>query len=113
MNTRIVVNDCCAVKGGLFKNNDQISEVVIGDGIISIENEAFAGCERLKKIFIPDSIKHIAASAFDGSGALLKISSKNKNEYVLYRAIMIYCRENSYADIWFKMKKEGYIVVNN
>lgn len=113
MNTKIVVNGCSVVKDGSFKNNNQISEVVISDGIISIGNQAFAGCEKLKKIFVPDSIKHIAASAFDGSGVMLKIPSKNKNEYVLYRTIMIYCRENSYANMWFKSKKIGYIVVNS
>lgn len=113
MNKKIIVKDCYAVEDGLFKNNNQISEVIINDGVIYIGNEAFAGCENLKRIFIPDSIKHIETSAFSGSGVLLKIPNKSKNGYISYRTIMIFCKENSYADIWFKAKKTGYIVVNS
>lgn len=113
MNKKIVVKDCHTIEDGLFKNNNQLSEVVIGEGVISIGNEAFAGCKKLKRIFIPDSIKLIATSAFSGSGVLLKIPNKNENGYILNRTIMIYCKENSYADIWFKTKKTGYIVVNS
>ena len=113
MNKKIVVKDCYAVKDGLFKNNNQITEVLITDGVTAIGNDAFAGCKNLKRIFIPDSIKHIETSAFGGSGVLLKIPNKNKTGYILNRTIMIYCKENSYADIWFKTKKTGYIVVNS
>ena len=113
MNNKIIVKDCYAVKDGLFKNNNQLSEVVIGEGVISIGNEAFAGCENLKRVFIPESIKLISTSAFSGSGVLLKIPNESKNGYISSRTIMIFCKENSYADIWFKKKKAGYIVVNS
>ena len=113
MNKKIVVKDCYAVKDGLFKNNNQITEVLITDGVTAIGNDAFAGCKNLKRIFIPDSIKHIETSAFGGSGVLLKIPNKNKTGYILNRTIMVYCKKNSYADIWFKTKKTGYIVVNS
>ena len=113
MNKKIVVKDCHAIEDGLFKNNNQITEVVITDGVTTIGSNAFADCKNLKRIFIPDSITFIETSAFDGSGTLLKIPNKNKNGYILNRTIMIFCKENSYADIWFKTKKIGYIVVNS
>ena len=113
MNKKIIIEDCCTVKAGLFKNNHQLSEVIIGEGVISIGNEAFAGCKNLKRVFISESIKLIATSAFSGSGVLLKIPNENKSGYISSRTIMIFCKENSYADIWFKDKKTGYIVVNN
>lgn len=111
MNKKIVVKDCHSIEDGLFKNNNQITEVVITDGVTTIGSNAFAGCKNLKRIFIPDSITLIETSAFDGSGVLLKIPSKNG--YISNRTIMIFCKENSYADIWFKAKKTGYIVVNS
>ena len=113
MNKKIVVKDCHAIENGLFENNNQITEVVIADGVTAIGSNAFAGCENLKRIFIPDSIILIETSAFDGSGVLLKIPNKNENGYILNRTMMIFCKENSYADIWFKAKKTGYIVVNS
>lgn len=104
MNKKIVAKDCHGIK-------EELTKVVIADGVTAIGNNAYAGCEKLKQVFIPDSITFIEASAFDGSGALLKIP--NENGYILNRTIMIFCNENSYADTWFKSKKTGYIVVNS
>lgn len=46
-----------------FKDCD-LSEVNLGDGLISIEKNAFRYCERLKEIFIPSKVKEIGLCAF-------------------------------------------------
>ncbi|MBQ4568864.1 MAG: leucine-rich repeat protein [Ruminococcus sp.] len=47
-----------------FEDCTSIKEVMISDGIISIDGRAFSGCTNLKSVDIPDSVTNIGAFAF-------------------------------------------------
>ena len=51
-------------------HNKDLKEVIIENGIKSIEFNAFAGCENLEKVTIPDSVTKIEGGAFGGCTAL-------------------------------------------
>lgn len=107
----VVIKNCVTIVQGSFKNNDRISRVIIGKGVISIEKDAFSGCKNLKIVIVPESVELIDETAFKGSGVLLKIPKKSRDEHTYKRVIMILCKENSYADKWFKAKKANCIIV--
>ena len=48
----------------LYINNEEITEVIIPDGVTSIEQGAFTGCSGITSITIPNSITYIGAGAF-------------------------------------------------
>ena len=48
--------------------------VVIPDTVISIETEAFSGCEDLTHVILPDSLTSIAEKAFAGCSKLTSIA---------------------------------------
>ncbi len=43
---------------------DDITTIIIGDGVTSIASKAFSGCENLTTITIPDSVETIEEDAF-------------------------------------------------
>ena len=49
------------------------NEIIIKDGTVAIEENAFTGCVGLKSITIPDSIKRIGNDAFTGCSNLENI----------------------------------------
>ena len=58
---------------GAFYSYDYIKNIVIPDGILSIENYAFLGCSSLETITIPDSVVTIGEEAFESCRSLLEI----------------------------------------
>ena len=58
---------------GSFRNRTDIREVVIGKGIVSIEDEAFKGCTALRKVSLPKSLRSIGTGAFAGCSLLTDI----------------------------------------
>ena len=53
---------------------EQITSVVISEGITSISDNAFNGCKYLESVTIPDSVTAIGASAFSGCSSIESIS---------------------------------------
>ena len=56
-----------------FCNSDIVS-VIIPDGVVTIGDNAFDGCESLKEITIPDSVVRIGSYAFYGCDSLKEIA---------------------------------------
>ena len=50
-----------------------MADIVIPDGVTSIGNYAFCGCESLTDIVIPDSVNSIGSSAFEGCTSLSSV----------------------------------------
>lgn len=59
-----------------FRDNKDITNVVISEGIEKIGNEAFRGSS-LSKIFIPRTIRHIGEDVFSFSNATVKVAGDN------------------------------------
>ncbi|MBR3029673.1 MAG: leucine-rich repeat protein [Bacteroidales bacterium] len=47
------------ISSRMFANRDDLVEVVIPEGIIRIEKDAFIGCSNLQKVVLPDSVTEI------------------------------------------------------
>ncbi len=59
-----VLDNTTIIKSNAFKHCDIIS-VTISDGVLEIEDEAFAWCKRLKNVTLPNSLIKIGNSAFE------------------------------------------------
>ncbi len=86
---------------GIFKDNDAINSVTLGDGITDIGNEAFYDCDNLVCIVTNEGVLSIGDKAF--------YSCDNFNSVILYNSVtsigteafsecpklVIYCNENT------------------
>lgn len=84
------IEGCSEVRSCEYKGNDDISVVIIGEGVKAIGKEAFENCCNLRMVVLPESINTISESAFSNSGIKIK-----KN---LCPVLLMYCVENSAAD---------------
>ena len=67
----------CPTIGDWFSNKSSIKEVVIGDNVTSIGEQAFYGCTGLTNIEIPNSVTYIGNSAFYDCTGLTSIEIPN------------------------------------
>ena len=63
-------------------NGTHLTKVVISDGVISIEADAFAYCTLLEEIKIPNSVTAISSSAFVGCTSLINIDLPNSLKFI-------------------------------
>ena len=56
-----------------FINNENLTELIIPEGVTHIGERAFSGCKNLKKVVLPQSLVSIGASAFSGCENLEEI----------------------------------------
>lgn len=72
-----------APKKTLLLNGEVIKDLVIPDGVTTINSFAFYGCESLEFVSLPSSLTSIGTEAFTGCNSLAKIVSKINNPFVL------------------------------
>ena len=60
--------------GHLYLDNEEITDLIIPDGVVRIGNNAFSGCGALTSVTIPDSVTSIGISAFSGCNSLSNIT---------------------------------------
>lgn len=73
--TKIVINNgITSIDCGMFKNYQNLQTIEFGNTVISIDENAFAGCTALTEIALPDNMKFYGAGMFDGCTNLTKIS---------------------------------------
>ena len=58
----------------LYLNNEEITDLVIPDGVTSIGDRAFYGCSGLTSVTIPNSVTSIENSAFSGCSGLTSVT---------------------------------------
>ncbi|MBR7091609.1 MAG: leucine-rich repeat domain-containing protein [Clostridia bacterium] len=62
---------------GMFMDREDISDVLLPNGVKSIEQNAFIGCTGLKSIVIPGSVYEIDCGVFIGCTALTSVHIEN------------------------------------
>ena len=85
---KVTVTDSKYILYGAFYNCSNITEIILSDGVTSIENSAFEYCKKLSKISIPDSVTHIGTNALS-STAIINNQSDWDNG-VLYLGSVLY-----------------------
>ena len=61
----------------LYLNSHEIKDLVIPEGITSIDNHAFYGCSGLTSVTIPNSVTSIGIGAFSGCSGLTSVTIPN------------------------------------
>lgn len=64
-------------KKKLYINGEELTEVVIPEGITSISDSAFQGCYTLKSVIIPNSVTLIGDRAFQSCSELISVNIPN------------------------------------
>ena len=65
-----------AIGSHCFENNIYLSEVVLPDTIVYIDEYAFAYCEKLSSVELPAYLFRIAESGFNGDLSLTKVTAR-------------------------------------
>ena len=61
---KVFTNSATIQKGAFGDFLEDIKEIIIPEGITSIEENAFEGCTNLTTVILPGSLKHIGRNAF-------------------------------------------------
>ena len=100
---------------GYFNKREDLKEIIVPEGITSIESEAFLDCSSLTTVTIPDSLHRIEFNAFIGCTALQKIvlpSSLNEIDcWFDGQGVAKMTTSNPSSDDIIKKLKEGYTIV--
>lgn len=72
---------CASLQKIIFANHTcEIGELVLPEGIESVEDRAFSGCTAITSVTLPASLTYIDSSAFSGSGLeRFAVASGNRN----------------------------------
>ena len=92
--------------GEIFKNNTNITKVVIGNNVTSVFPYAFYGCSRLTSVTIPDSVTSIGEYAFYDCSGLTEVTIGNGVTSIGERAFY-YCR--SITEIAYSGDNSGWL----
>lgn len=99
---------------GYFNKREDLKEIIVPEGITSIESEAFLDCSSLTTVTIPDSLHRIEFNAFIGCTALQKIvlpSSLNEIDcWFDGQGVAKMTTSNPSSDELIKNLKEGYAI---
>lgn len=58
------------IEAGAWRDESNLKEIKIGDGVTEIRTGAFENCTALTKVVLPESVKIIRSGAFAGCTAL-------------------------------------------
>ena len=58
------------IEAGAWRDESNLKEIEIGNGVTEIRAGAFENCTALTKVVLPESVKVIRSGAFDGCTAL-------------------------------------------
>lgn len=95
---------------GHYKHRNDLKEIIIPEGITSIDSEAFFDCASLTTITFPESLRRIEYNAFVGCTSLQKIvlpSSLREVEFWFDRGTK-YCPLSLSSNDIIKNLLEGY-----
>ena len=112
----ITLPDCTYIGDGAFERCEMLTEIVIPEGIDSIQYATFFNCHALERVTLPQSVTDIAADAFYNCTALTDINLHSGIEYIDEYAfdscenIKPTVMENTYAYDWCVENGLQYVV---
>ena len=80
-NTGDTLHPLTAIGAQAFMGNTAVTEVVIPDGVATIESRAFSGCVNLQKVTLPGNVTGIGEGAFENCASLTEINLPAKLYY--------------------------------
>ena len=97
--------------GGAFSDCDNLQEVVIGDGLKSIQSHTFNGCPKLESVIIGNSVETIGTYAFSGSAieTIVIPDSTTKIDNWAFQG----CKLLAYLDLGNGLQSIGYGAFND
>ena len=72
-----IISNPCLYSNNLCLNGEQITELVIPEGVISIGACAFVGCSRLTSVIIPEEVTFVGKHAFSGCSGVKEVPIKS------------------------------------
>ncbi len=81
-----------AIKTHAFAGMDVV-EIVVPEGVETIESEAFAACDNLERVTLPGSLAKLERGVFMGSERLREIAFANENERYYVDEGILYNRD--------------------
>ena len=106
------------VNGAVTKCDPNVTNVVIPNGVTSIEDAAFEGCFNLKTVTIPNGVTFIGYRAFAYCKSLESVTIPNgvttieDDTFRYCENIMIHCYKNSYAEEYAKKNNIPYKITD-
>lgn len=93
-----------------FNKFEELTSIVIPEGVTRIGEETFSGCSSLTSVEIPESMAYVDAKAFDGC---YRLSSVKNYTTVAYNAL--YDREwfSKQHNEWYAGLPEGLVISGN
>ena len=89
--TELIIPDgVTSIGDGAFKYCKGLTSVTIPSSVTSIGEEAFSGCTGLTSVTIPSSVKSIGESAFKGCDSLTSVTSFIQKPFTIW-----YCFDNN------------------
>lgn len=92
------------IANNAFKHCENITEVVLPDGLKEIGDFSFSNCYKLTKMVLPDSLKKIGSAAFCYSGIIDIIIIPETVSVIDYYFVEV---EPSLWDYWYSPDYEG------
>lgn len=65
-----------------FRNCDALTELIIPEGVETIDTYAFADCTKLSRVSLPSTVKQISTSAFDGCSAITHVTFAEGSKHI-------------------------------
>jgi len=87
-NNILYISECIDIADRAFSQNMEIEKIVIDEGIKTIGEECFAGCENVKEVVLPNSLEIIKAGAFFENRKLEKINLNEGLKQILDGAFL-------------------------
>lgn len=113
----IIENGVTSIGNNAFFGCDSLTNIVIPEGVMSIGDYAFSECSSLTNIVIPKNVVSVENLAFCGCDSLEDLTINNpdceicNNEGTIPKATTIYGHKNSSAEEYAKQNNRKFVEI--